>query len=65
MVDKIDGALARRIAQTYCEKYTKVGFAAASEYVERTVGDNPVHIAQVRELVVQMLAPIYTPPTRK
>ena len=56
----MDPKIAQRIATTYCEKYTKVGFAAASDYASRILGNNPTHTAQVRDLVVQMLHPIST-----
>lgn len=56
----MDPRIAQRIATTYCEKYVKVGFAAAADYAERALGTNPVHIAQVRDLVTQMLHPMTT-----
>lgn len=49
--------MADRIARNYCDKYSNIGFAAASDYIEQVIGDNPVHIAQVREIVIQYLNP--------
>lgn len=58
----IDPRMAARIARTYCDKYSNIGFAAASDYIESVIGDNPVQIAQVRELVIRMLNPDWAPP---
>lgn len=54
----LDPALAERIAHVYCEKYKHIGYAAASDYIEQALKQNALHIAQVREIVVQILNPL-------
>ena len=51
-------AMAERIALEYVRRYNSIGYAAASDYVEQVIGENPLHISQVREIVVRMLHPM-------
>jgi len=50
--------MAERIALEYVRRYNSIGYAAASDYVEQVIGENPLHISQVREIVVRMLHPM-------